>query len=49
MSSVIFLEKLLDGVNVEWRPLRKSCKTLRNVWYMSACNGILAGHEAKQP
>ena len=29
--------------------LRKSCKTLRNVWYMSACNGILTGHEAKQP
>ena len=27
----------------------KSCKTLRNVWYMSACNGILTGHEAKQP
>ena len=33
----------------EWLPLRKSCKTLRNVWYMSACNGILTGHEAKQP
>ena len=31
------------------RVLRKSCKTLRNVWYMSACNGILTGHEAKQP
>ena len=31
------------------RLLRKSCKTLRNVWYMSACNGILTGHEAKQP
>ncbi len=30
-------------------PLRKTCKTLRNVWYMSACNGILTGHEAKQP
>ena len=30
------------------RLLRKSCKTLRNVWYMSACNGILTGHEAKQ-
>ena len=29
--------------------LGKSCKTLRNVWYMSACNGILTGHEAKQP
>ena len=27
----------------------KSCKTLCNVWYMSACNGILTGHEAKQP
>ena len=23
--------------------LGKSCKTLRNVWYMSACNGILTG------
>lgn len=31
------------------RGLGKSCKTLRNVWYMSACNGILTGHEAKQP
>ena len=29
--------------------LRKSCKTPRSVWYMSACNGILTGHEAKQP
>ena len=27
----------------------KSCKTPRSVWYMSACNGILTGHEAKQP
>ena len=31
------------------KTLGKSCKTLRNVWYMSACNGILTGHEAKQP
>jgi len=31
------------------RELRKSCKTPRSVWYMSACNGILTGHEAKQP
>ena len=29
--------------------LGKSCKTPRSVWYMSACNGILTGHEAKQP
>ena len=35
--------------NVEMLSLGKSCKTLRNVWYMSACNGILTGHEAKQP
>lgn len=35
------------GAAVE--PLGKSCKTPRSVWYMSACNGILTGHEAKQP
>ena len=29
--------------------LGKSCKTPRSVWYLSACNGILTGHEAKQP
>jgi len=29
--------------------LRKSCETPRSVWYLSACNGILTGHEAKQP
>ena len=49
---------VLDKYTAEWKAaegyqteeaLGKSCKTLRNVWYMSACNGILTGHEAKQP
>ena len=40
--------RLGGGLNAQ-NALRKSCKTLRNVWYMSACNGILTGHEAKQP
>lgn len=39
----------LIGENGLLKQLRKSCKTPRSVWYMSACNGILTGHEAKQP
>ena len=45
------LKRLLrkSGTRAKHVALGKSCKTLRNVWYMSACNGILTGHEAKQP
>ena len=44
-----FTSPTLHVVRQKSMALRKSCKTLRNVWYMSACNGILTGHEAKQP
>jgi hypothetical protein len=43
------IDENLIGENGLLKQLRKSCKTPRSVWYLSACNGILTGHEAKQP